>query len=430
MYDNYNGYNDETNNNENASYDYDEKQEKPWLKILIGVIAVIAIIIIIFLLLKACSGGETKADTKEDVLIEAAKEYYKKYEGELPSTVGECVTVTLETLLNENVVSKPALFDDCNKTNTFVTVCKSEDGYIYTPTLSCGEKIKYYYPEDETDESLVKEFYIKTPHPDYVLSDTETSGVAKWYLENSKESYYNGYASEAPNGYPNRGAEGTPIVKISLTKPEEKSYRTIKGPITLYSTRSKTVPTTCSNPTIEVVGTPVTETKQPYGFGYYCAREVKYCIGTDVVFVPFPNTCGSSQPDYKYTCGTAYTCNGTDRVDPTKPCSTTEKKCTTGKLSADGTKCVVETCSVVYGKWSDWSTSKCIGGTDVCKTTTGYTYTDKVWKWYQAAGRSYYPSGSPTADGEDTYYLEAPVEGAIKDTSTITTGYHYYKLAY
>ncbi len=428
MYDN---YNEEINTNENANYDYDEKQEKPWLKILLVILAVAVVLIIIFLLLKACGGGgsDKKPETKEDVLVEAAKEYYKRYEGELPSNVGECVTVTLETLLKENVVSKPALFDDCSKSKTFVTVCKTNDGYTYTPTLVCGEKIKYYYPDDQTDATLVKEFYIKAPHPDYTLSDNETSGVAKWYLENSKETYYNGYASEAPNGYPNRGEEGKPIVKISLTKPEAKSYRTISGPVTLYSTRSKTIPTNCSNPTTEVVGLPMVEDKMPYAFGSYCAREVKFCMGTDVVFVPYPNTCGSSQPDYNYLCGKAYTCDGTDKVDPNVPCST-EKKCATGKLNADGTKCVVETCSVAYGKWSEWSTSKCIGGSDVCKTTTGYTYSDKVWKWYQEAGRSYYPSGSATASGEDTYYLEAPVEGAIKDTATITTGYHYYKLAY
>jgi hypothetical protein len=79
-----------------------------------------------------------------------------------------------------------------------------------------------------------------------------------------------------------------------------------------------------------------------------------------------------------------------------------------------------------YSAWSNPSRTQCdTKNAGLCKAVTVTFY-----KWYKlenSTERTYYPSGSTTAGGEKVYYTEAPVSGAIKDTSTKATAYKWYK---
>ena len=77
-----------------------------------------------------------------------------------------------------------------------------------------------------------------------------------------------------------------------------------------------------------------------------------------------------------------------------------------------------------YSAWSNITDKECKGSSDVCqKITLTFYY------WYKLVGgaKTYYPSGASKASGEKVYYIEAPIKGAVKDTSTKTTAYKWYK---
>ena len=397
--------------NENIDYsEYNEEKNRiPWKRIFITLLILIIAVVIVLFVLKACQGGSLHDD-----LIKAGKEYYEKYPSSLPSTVGECYTVTLSTLKEEGLI-KTKKYDTCDDISTYVNVCYLESRtYHYSAILSCtdentdygiwqdgtesdltdksdvrfkylGEEknsgTKYYYPNNYTDPTKVSEYYSTIPSSGYSGTEDEQTGY-KWYKEVSTKDYWkNGeYSSTQPSGYPNKG-DSKKITNYSESKPSSATYRTITD-TTLYRSQNVTRPYvwTCVNPNN---ANDVVVSEEP-------------CSGTH-----------SKTKDIKFTC------NGKDEV----------------KLTADQIKNKdFPSC----GNWSEWTSTKCNASfTDgiKCENKKGYTYTDTTWKWYKTGtGRSYYPSGSSDASKENTYYINAPVSGAIKDESTKATVHKYYKL--
>ena len=77
-----------------------------------------------------------------------------------------------------------------------------------------------------------------------------------------------------------------------------------------------------------------------------------------------------------------------------------------------------------YSSWSDLTTTACnTNNTNTCESITLTFY-----YWYKNTDdvRTYYPSGSASASGENVYYVSEPFKGAIKDTSTRATAYKWY----
>lgn len=378
----------------------EEKNRVPWLRIILSILAVVLIIVIIILLIKGCS-----KDSLRDDLIEAGKSYYENHPLYLPQTIGECKTVSLDTLKGESLV-KTNKYDTCDDTKTYVNVCYLESKtYHYSAALSCedektnygvwmdgkesdltnlsdvrflfiGEEnqiaTKYYYPNDITDSSKAVAYYKEAPNAEYTEKEDEQTGY-KWYTQKTTNVYWQdgNYSSIQPSGYPNKGSSTT-VTKVSETKPSVVSYRTIEQ-ITMY--RSKTV-------------------ARPYV--YWC-----YIKGDENSVINSSSPCSGQ---YSEVALILYTCNGDTSV-------------------AQGTTC---------STWSSWTEQKCTESTKdgiECEEKSGYKYTDTMWKWYKnTTVKSYYPSGSSSSDKEDTYYITAPVENAIKDESTATTVYKYFKL--
>ena len=407
-------------NNENVyderydnSYEDTEKNRSPWLRIVFIILGIIVLVIIILLLLRAC-GNKNKDLTRD--LLEAGKEHYRVDETLLPESVGECKNVTLGELLSENLITSPEDYEICDEIGTYVKVCKLESGkYHYVPILACGDQsndfgpwtigeetditvdksdvrflflgeqakggVKYYYPGDEKDASKVKEYYVASPKEGYDQKDNEATNAAKWYTEKtgSQSVYWNngGYSSSQPSGYPYKGKSTTTEVKTSDTKPASAEYRKITTS-TLYRTQSVAKP-----------------------YAYRCwDKELKgEYYSSDI-------PCEKRNDQYTDTVEIYYTCDGVSSV-------------------SRGTVC---------GEWSNWSTNECKNNVLLginCETKTSYSYVDTMWQWYKTENtttRSYYPSGSATADGENVYYVTSPISGAIKDTSTVTTAYKFYKV--
>ena len=410
MNDNYNSettYESNINQNNNTYNEVEEK--KPSRKIWLYILMVVILIIIILLLIKCC--GLSKKDMDGD-LIKAGKEHYNRSDI-LPNSPGECSVVTLGKLLDENLISKPKNYEKCDKKDTYVQVCRLESGnYHYTPILSCGdydvsynpwtigkeenltkdksdlkflflgeEKVvgtKYYYPNDETNPDNVSEYYITTPHEDYDIRDTEGVNAYKWYTEKTSVVYWNNeaYSTTMPEGFPNKGTSKMSEVKYSLTLPASQDGRDIKN-ATLY--RSK---------------------QESYAYRYRCSDPMipEYDIFSNVRCEDRVAT------NYKVTSVIFYTCDGTNEVSKNTECSS----------------------------FTTWSPNSCVSDITtgkLCDSSPGYSYTDQTWKWYKDEKvKAYYPSNAKSAAEEKTYYNNSPVKGAIRDDSTSTTAYKYYKL--
>lgn len=395
-------------NNYYGSYEENERRN-PLFKILLILVAVIVIIVIIFMIVRSCSGSSV-----EKQFLAAGKSYYDENSKSLPNVAGECNTLSLSFLVSEGTIKNTSTYSSCDDTETYVKVCKLKNGsYHYVPVIKCGTKndtvfgdwqegkesdliadksdIKYtfkgqmystqskqYYPSNKTDSSGVTELYISAPATDYKYKGETVTKAAKWYIDSTGTSYWNngGYSSTAPSGYPTQGAEGTATTKISLEAPATASYRTIKQQL-VYRTRS--------------VSTPV-------AYQYLCYSKT---LNFDMLST---TPCGLRTDTYTQYKELYYTCDGTTTVDKASTCASSD--------------------------WSAWTTNSCAtAGTIECESKAGYVYTDRTWKWYVTGTyRSYYPSGSASAIGENTYYVESPKTGYVKDASTVATAYKYYKL--
>lgn len=395
-------------NNYYGSYEENERKN-PIIKFIFIGIALVIIIALIFLLTRSC-----ESKTINDILLDASKKYYEENKDSLPSARGECNTVTLGYLITENLIENAENFNSCDDATTLVRVCKLDSGnYHYTPIISCGTKddtvfgdykvgteadlvadesdvrFKYlgevysskekkYYPKNLTDATKVNELYVSSPASDYTYKGEAVKDAAKWYKEVTTTSYWNGgaYSSVAPSGYPTQGKEGTAVTKVSLETPASASYRTIKTSM-LYRSRVS------SSPVMEFICISATKTGS---------------IKSDVI-------CSqrNTGDTYTITSKITYKC-GDKEVAKGESCASTD--------------------------WSSWSTTACTSSSTLeCESKMGYVYTDRTWQWYVSGShRSYYPSGSASASGEKTYYASIPASGYIKDTSTVTTAYKFYKL--
>lgn len=390
--------------NENyVDYD-DEKREIPWNRLFLSLLGIILVILLVLMFMKFCTKQSLQTD-----LLKAGKSYYEKYPSKLPNEVGSCNTVNLKDLAEEKFI-KTKKYQNCNTDDTYIKVCYLESkNYHYVAILSCGKDTtkfgmwqdgeekdliadksdvrfryigeqlrlgtKYYYPKDNSNANEVKEYYAISPKDEYTEKEDEQTGY-KWYT-NTDEFYNNGaYASIQPNGYPNKG-QSKNVIYYSLTKPNTASYRKIEN-ATLY--RSKV------------------EARQ-YKWQCISKNNPGLTMISDTICAARTDEFTELKKDYA-----EYTCDGKNSV-------------------ARGTICSD------YTAWTDKAcqSSKLTGV--VCESQAGYKYTDTQWQWYKkGTGRKYYPSGSKTQEGENTYYLEAPIEGAIKDETTAQTVYKFYKL--
>lgn len=396
-------------NNYYGSYEESE-QKNPLFKLILVILAALLLIVIIFFIVRSCGSNNI-----EKQLLSVGQKYYNDNESSLPKVAGECNTISLNYMLSEKLIKNTEGFKTCDDTATYVKVCKLESGeYHYTPVIQCGTKsdtvfgdwklgketdltknksdikftyigeiystqTKQYYPNNIVNGDDVKELYTTSPSNDYTYKSEGIKGASKWYIETSGTSYWNngGYSSTAPDGYPNRGEEGGQVTKVSLTAPASTNYRTIKQE-PIYRKRNVSI---------------------PVAYAYICID--RNLEGELLSTIPCTQRPEGNYKEYKQI---KYTCDGITDVKKDDKCP--------------------------QSTWSAWTTEPCTtGGITECEKKTGYVYTDKTWKWYVSGSyRSYYPSGSASANEEKTYFVDSPKSGYIKDESTTTTAYKFYKL--
>lgn len=427
-------------------------------KILIILMVVVSIIIIIFLLRGCGKNGDGKNKNTYDyekAILNAGKNYFISNTDKYPVNKGECTSVDLKTLIDKGLVDKK-IFDGCDNSNTYLRVCLLPNGTKhFTPWITCPNKnseneykastegtiddvisnqsyIDFkFYPEiinpnnanlgeevtlwkdeiedenykvvaettyyryrdnlckwnvttkkyftskgDNTNVKNVNEYYTVSPNSNYKLYDSKTTEAYKWYITNSEKVYY---------------TDSKGVKKLSPQAVDDYIHNEDGYLVRYYRTR-----------------TAVENNLTPTLF-YICGSE----NNKDTKYVKYqPTKCGSGSDDkYIYQLGTVYSCASSKASGDSVVSNIVDNA---------KSKCYT------FGSWSSWSaTTKC----DITKNTCDYEDV-MLYYWYkykESGNRKYYPSGSSTAAGEKVYYTEAPVNGAVKDTSTKATAYKWYK---
>src|SRR5574344_616380 len=118
-------------------YDVD-KEKSNWLKPILILLGLVLVIFIILFLVKSCGTKEKTNTDLESILLNAGKEDFTA--NGLPEAVGECKTVTLGSLIENDYIEDVTTFATCDNELSYVQVCKLESGvYQYTPVLSCTD---------------------------------------------------------------------------------------------------------------------------------------------------------------------------------------------------------------------------------------------------------------------------------------------------
>lgn len=425
-------------------YEYEDIYEiKLRRRKIIGIVLLaILVLAIIFFVVRLCSQGTTVVEVSENEknLLEAGKEYFNKNYEDMPTAIGSCEEVTLETLLLEGLIEKDN-FVNCHGKDTKVKVCILEnEKEQWTPFLSCDEISTEFdnwqegKPEDLVeDQSDVKFEFLgqaldledaefgesevywqdEVPYDAYKTNEVTTyyKYRDKQYIWNLNEKrYYPGdktsasavkeyYVSSPASGYTNKDSGTTNAYKYykngnkvywnnggySMSSPGDGyTYKDSGVNVTVYRTRSW-------NKLSDVQVT--NSTKR-----YVCGRS-----DTEIEKISL-SPCSEQEDGFTINRGSYYTCNGTDKVSAGTRCYT----CPVGSLRSDKSSCGN------YTSWGSYTATKCDTSSDLCDSVTRSTY-----KWYKY-GKVYYPGSA--------LYTSAPASGYVRDDSSRTTAYKWYKL--
>ncbi len=429
----------------------------------IALLVILGVIVIVFLF-KGCNKTEEPKNELETTLLEAGKEYYENNEYLLPTSAGECSTVSLKILSDFGLLN-PDKYSNCDDETTYVKVCMLESKKLqWVPLLVCDDyKSDDYYGEWKegteadliADESDIKftflgkyldlenanlgkvEEYWKEDIP---YTNYKTLSITNYYIYRDKEYIWNlnekyyytstgdktkasdvkeYYTSSPKTGYDKYDNATTVAKWYTATGGDERVYWEDENGDRLYSATQPNDEfnyyangiqyTRYTTRTWTTTGTPTTTSSTHM---WECAS------ATDPNNVTSYVTCSENinNPTHTIYVDDFYTCdNGLTETSETSTCY----RCESGTLKADNSACGT------YSAWSSFTSTPCTGGSDICKTVS-----ITVYQWYRFTDeiRSYYPSGQSNVTNEKVFYKTAPVTGALKDMTTETTAYKWYKL--
>lgn len=356
---------------------YKEREviSKP-IRILIISFLVLLVFILVFILIKNVNKKEVFNIEKDFLTI--SKNYYRSNSNELPTVVGDCQNVTLEKLLSKSLIKQTEEYKGCNKYKTRVNVCKLNSGsYQYTPILDCDvldSEEQYGDWKNGTERDLIADSSdVRFLFLAYKKVETEPGEELEAWKDEIEDTNYEIINSTIYYRYRD---------KEWLWEETKKEYYTI-------------------------------DDKESSILAYYATKPDSDYINSDsetTAYKWYINKALATSPKKMYSCINPET-SATGYKN--EPCSN----------SIDGkTETVKEfyTCGVLKEDASGRhylevpEGSKCDCSSE--KYGTNCTYE-----------KAYYPSNSKNANQERVYYVEKPVDGAIKDVSTKMNVSRYYK---
>jgi len=450
---------------DDGSYNNDNKNGINLLnKIGIALLIIMAIIILL-VLLKGCgnknrNNGGNGTDTDDIIvpefnyetsLLEAGKKYFNNNQIEVPTSIGDCNSVTLQTLIINGLANREQ-FKECNSINTYVRVCKLENGSLqYTPWFACNDKLSSQEYSDSVegtinniipDETYVDFLFL----PQQLNKTKETLGpVEEVWKDDIKYVSYKTLATTTYYRYRDQLFKWNVTSKLYYTTAGEKADAA--GVKEYYTSAPSGRHVYSDNKTTEAYKWYTTTSKKEYALTAKGAKAFSdkpigdYNLnegGVNVSFYKTRTVTGKRAPTKYYACSTSSTSPylvfqkvncPSDHNPEYKVLRDIFYSCAdpnSGSESILGQKVQSTDMCVTYSAWSDAIKGTCPSGTnsDTCVTVTVTFY-----NWYKivdSGDRTYYPSGASSASGEKVYYTSAPVSGAIKDQASKTTAYKWY----
>ena len=442
------------NNYDNYGYEDDKYNERSsLLRRLLIILMIVFAIVLIILLIKGCSNKKKNnvPDKKFDyeaTLLEGAKKYFDSNYDKYPSNVGKCEDIELQALIERNYVNASD-FSKCNTTNTYVNVCKMENGsYHFYPWLVCTDKNS----SDEYGSERIGTYMDVVPNntvvsfefmpQKYETGDAILGEVEEAWKDEIKYSTYKTLSSTTYYRYRDR---------LFQWKLEKKTYYTKDGEVDNASSVKEYYSTSPSS-------SYTLKTGKTDGYKWYTTNAKKvYAVDSKGTKL-FSHNQITNYPYYDNGVCTEYqtrTETGTTNAYHYYKCSKS-KNSTTYKYLLN-TKCEKDvdgytyqvdsfyTCG--YGQWDEIEGMRVGSSSAQCKTYSTWKNSINtcdpslatcrkiepycVYNWYRIdneSSRKYVPSGGSTASAEKIYYTSQPVNGAIKDTATKTTVYKWYKI--
>ncbi len=464
---------------EDNSYTFNESQGNenkiPIKKILIIIGAIVVIAGIVFLIYYLVNNSNKSSIYKEK-LVTAAESYYQNVSGDLPTSYGECNTITLNELISSNLIDDNTLKNKCDNTNTTVKTCKLKNGtYHYTPTLNCNNKklntnygdwilgnesdleknsdVKFLFSINATE---LPEDINSIPNEDYIEDEItfekwtyeeinkkvvyhSRDQLYNWYTltnhyyptDTTVESKVNEYYTSAPNStYKNKGNSATVYqwyIGMNLTYNNGAFVSEAVYPYTIKGTEgpAKVWATT---------DFPDTKSYRTITTGdIYRARKLESTdVLTNIDYHCINDSNGNKWTSHNANCDNELSTEvGTIRAFEYKCYWTNNKTNTTSQSETwQSDECsnryYYENSNINEGYTTTWSATNCgysaTAKPYLCDKRTGYIVTDRVWKWYTPSTKEYYKSND-----QKTYYKQSPSAQAVKDSTTEVVGYTWYK---
>lgn len=170
---------EEDNNKSSNKSDLSKKLIKLMVIIVVGMI----ILLLLLFILSKLGGGSYSYERVENIMEEAAKDYFADNKNSLPESEEQTVEIDVANLVNAEKM-KPLddyLGKDCGCTGK-VQVKKIASDYVYTPYLNCGEKYSTKFLADTVgnDENLVGSGYgLYLQNGNYVFRGEEVKNYLK-----------------------------------------------------------------------------------------------------------------------------------------------------------------------------------------------------------------------------------------------------------
>lgn len=129
----------------------------------IRILIILAIIVIIFMIIVSCSNKGNNYTKLENVMENAATNYYNSHKDDLPSSLGESKKITISELVNSGYMKNVTSYVTDASCDGYVIVTKNSTDYLYNPYVSCGEY------KTNTISSIIKDAVVASSDGVYAM---------------------------------------------------------------------------------------------------------------------------------------------------------------------------------------------------------------------------------------------------------------------
>lgn len=148
------------------SFKNNKDMKKKLMRVMLIVVGALVLVLVIILIVSLFTSGNKTYEEIEEILENAAIEYYEIQSGLLPQEEGETVTVSAKTLVNAELMDPLSELRAGESCSGRVEVTKVGDNIVYTPYLDCGDN----YTTKELYKAVLEQGYVTSSNGLYEMN--------------------------------------------------------------------------------------------------------------------------------------------------------------------------------------------------------------------------------------------------------------------